>query len=426
MDGDTTYQKVTLSNGLRVLVSPMPHSRSICLSMFIGTGSRYETAAESGISHFIEHLCFKGTERRRTAKEISVAIEAVGGVLNGGTDKELTLYWCRVACLHFFLALDVLADMLCHSRFDSQDIDKERQVIIEEINLSMDSPQHRAGMLIDELLWPNQPLGRDVAGSRETVAGLTRQDILNYFGHQYLANNIVISISGNITPEEAVAKVEETFADLHRGMPRPWYPADDHQESPQLCVEVRDTEEAHLYLAVRGLSLGHPDRFALSLLNVVLGGGMSSRLYTEIREKRALTYAIHSSVNQFLDSGSLSIYAAVAPKNLFTTVEAIVEELSRLKAAPIPDAELSKAKELCKGRLLLRMEEPPSVANWLGAQELLLGQVLSLDEVTAAIDSIQASELERLAGELLVTEKLNLAVVGPSGDGEHIEQLLQL
>ncbi len=419
------YQKTILDNGLQVISSTMPHTFSVCIGIFIGAGSRYERAEQAGVSHFIEHLCFKGTQQRKTAKEISEAIEGVGGMLNGGTDEEFTVYWCKVAHHHFSLAVDVLADMILHSKFDPQDIERERQVIIEEINMGLDSPQHQVGLLIDEVLWQNQPLGRDVAGTKSTVSALTRQEILGYLAHQYLPNNTVVGIAGDITHQEAVDKLKRALSRWQGGMSQTWYPANDEQHRPQLRIEPRDTEQAHLCLAVRGLSLAHPDRFVLDLLSVVLGEGMSSRLFVEIREKRALAYAIYSYVNHFLDTGSLSIYAGVDPKHVSTAITAIVAELHRLKQG-IPEFELSKAKGLAKGRLLLRMEDTRSVAGWLGAQELLLGKIFTIDEVVSIIDSIQASDLVRVAENLLVSERLNLAIVGPVPDEQHIRELLHL
>ncbi len=203
------YQKTILSNGLRIVNSTMPHTRSVCVGVFIGTGSRYEKDDEAGVSHFIEHLCFKGTQRRATSKEISGAIEGVGGILNAGTDRELTVYWCKVARSHFHLAVDVIADMLSHSKFDPEDIEKERHVITEEINMGLDSPQNRVDTLIDELMWSNQPLGRDVIGTKVTTAALTRQNMLDYLAQQYLANNTVVSIAGDITREEVVDSLNE-------------------------------------------------------------------------------------------------------------------------------------------------------------------------------------------------------------------------
>jgi len=418
------YQKTVLDNGLCIISSVMPYTRSVCVSIFIGTGSRYERAEEAGVSHYIEHLCFKGTQRRATSKEISEAIEGVGGILNGGTDKELTVYWCKVARPHFAVAVDVLADMLCYSRFDSQDVEKERQVIIEEINMNMDSPQQRVDSLIDEIMWQDQSLGRDVAGSKATVASLSRQNILDYFTRQYLANNLVISIAGDITHEEIVDSLEKAFHSWRKGVPQAWYPANNEQHQPRWRVEPRDTEQAHLCLAVPGLPHRHPDRFTLDLLSVILGQGMSSRLFLEIREKRGLAYAIHSYADHFLDTGSLTIYAGIDPKHLSLAIGAILEELNRLKEQ-IPEREISKAKELCKGRLLLQMEDTRSVAGWLGSQELLLGEILTIDQVVSIIDSIQASDLLRVAQGLLVGERLNLAIVGAVED-KSLEGMLQL
>lgn len=416
------YQKSLLDNGLRVITSAMPHTRSVSLGVFVGTGSRYERDEEAGVSHFIEHLCFKGTQQRATAKEVSEAIEGVGGILNGGTDKELTIYWCKIARPHFALAVDVLADMLSNSKFDPADIERERQVIIEEINMSLDSPQQRVDTLIDELMWPEHPLGRDVAGTKATVSTLARQDILGYLDHHYLANNTVLTVAGDISHQEASAMLEDAFGSWRTGSPQTYLPASDKQSQPRFQSEHRDTEQAHLCLALPGLSLKHPDRFVLDLLNIILGEGMSSRLFTEIREKRGLAYAIQSYVNHHLDTGSLTIYAGVDPGHLPTAVKAIVEEIYRLKDK-VPEVELTKAKELSKGRLLLRMEDTRSVAGWLGGQELLLGKILTVDELVSIVDSIQADDLLRVAQQLLIADKLNLAVVGPVKD-KRLEELL--
>ena len=419
------YHKITLDNGLRLITAPMPHTRSICLAFFIGTGSRYEPDAEAGISHFIEHLCFKGTERRPTSKEISEAIEGTGGILNGGTNKELTTFWCKVASPHFPLALDVLTDLLRHSKFEPSDIERERQIIIEEIDSSLDLPHHRVNMLIDKLLWPDQPLGRDVAGSKETITTLTRQQFLDYFTSHYLPNNTVVSVAGNIQQEEVIEMVREAFADWSKSeLPNP-LPADDHQDTPHFHIESKDTEQVHLCFGLRGLSFFHPDRFCLDLLNVILGEGMSSRLFINIRDRRGLAYDIHSYVSHFRDSGSLIVYAGVQPKQVKSALTAILEELSQLKSG-IPEAELTKAKELSKGRLLLRMEDSRSVVGWSGVQEILLGQVLSVDEVLSIIDAITTDNLKRIARELFITEKLNLAIVGPISKEEPLAELLKL
>ena len=419
------YQKSVLGNGLRVITGAMPHTRAVCINIFIGAGSRYEREEEAGTSHFIEHLCFKGTQRRATAKEIAEDIEGVGGLLNGGTDKEFTVYWCKVARTHFPLALDLTVDILRNSRFDAQDMERERGVIIEEINESMDSPQHRVNLLIDEVVWPAQPLGRDIAGSKETVSALSREMLLGYMSRQYVPNNTVISVAGDISHEEVLSRMSEVLDEWAVATLHPPSPAEDRQEEPRLRIERRDTEQAHICLAVRGLSIAHPDRFNLDILNVILGEGMSSRLYLEIRERRGLAYDIHSYVDHFLDSGAITIYAGVNPKRVADTVAVILEELARLKDE-VPALELTKAKELTKGRLLLRMEDTRSVAGWMGGQELLTGQIRTVDEIASIIDAITPQDLKRVAAQLLLAEKLNLAIVGPVNGEDRLFRSLRL
>jgi len=419
------YQKTTLANGLRVITATMPHTRSVTVGVFVGTGSRYEEAENSGVSHFIEHVCFKGTEKRQTAKEISESIEGVGGILNGGTDKEVTIYWCKVPQTHFGTAVDVLADMICHSTFDPVELEKERQVIIEEINMCLDNPQHSVDLLIDEVIWPAQPLGRDVAGTKDTISRISRDEMLAYMSSQYVANNSVVSVAGNVGHEEALAAVKEALEGWDSGSRREWYAADDLQGSARFRLDRRETEQAHLCLAVHGFSLSHQDRFCLDLLNVVLGDGMSSRLFQEIRERLGLAYSIHSYADHYLDTGALTVYAGVHPQQVSSCVEAVLTELRRLKTEPVPEAELRKAKEFCKGRLMLRMEDTQSVAGWLGGQELLLGTIRRVEEIVDRIESVSAVDIHRVAEQLFLSEQLNMAVVGPIEEAG-LQELLSL
>ncbi|MGD9118021.1 MAG: pitrilysin family protein [Dehalococcoidia bacterium] len=418
------HQQTTLNNGLRVITETMPQTRSVSICIFIGVGSRYESEAQAGVSHFIEHLCFRGTPKRTSARQISEAIEGVGGIINAGTDKELTVYWCKVAQPHLTLALDVLADILRNSRFDPADIERERQVITEEINMSLDSPAQLVNMLIDELLWPQHPLGRDIAGSKESVAAISRETIVDYLGQKYLPANTVVSIAGAGEHQEMVAAVEKALDGWKETKPNPSYSLYKERGFSPLRIETKETEQAHLCLALSGLPLLHPKRFSLDLLNVILGEGMSSRLFTEIRDKMGLAYNIHSYAEHFADTGSITVYAGVEPKNLQLAVKAIMEQLAHLKE-PVPRAELTKAKELSKGRLLLRMEDSRAVAGWMGGQEILTRRVLSVDEVIAIVDAITAEEIQQLARELLVSEKVRLAVVGPVAD-EPLDKLLVL
>lgn len=413
------YNKSVLDNGLRVITSTMPHSRSVSVAFLVGAGSCFESQDEAGISHFIEHLCFKGTQRRPTTKEISQDIEGVGGIINGSTDKEATVYWCKVASCHFPIALDVLSDLLLNSRFDTADMEKERLVVIEEINMNLDLPQQRVNMLVDELLWPGQPLGREIIGTKETVSSVNRGQILNYIAHRYVPNNVVVSIAGDIGHEQAVAQIEPLRGKWSAGELPTDYVTSDKQTEPRLRAESRDIEQAHLCLAVHGFSRFHPQRFVLDLLNTVLGGGMSSRLFTEIREHKGLAYDIHSYVEHFLNSGSFITYAGVDPAKVETAIAAILEELSKLRQGITPD-ELTRAKEMSKGRLQLQMENSQNVALWLGGQELLMRRILDIGEVISIIDAITIDDLEQVAGELLSSDKLNLAIVGPIEKGPSI------
>jgi predicted Zn-dependent peptidase len=406
------YNKAVLDNGLRVITSTMPHSRSVCLAILVGAGSCYESKGEAGISHFAEHLFFKGTQRRPTSKEITQDIEGIGGIINAGTDKEVTIFWCKVASSHFPIALDVLSDLLLNSRFDKKEIEQERRIISEEINMNLDLPQQRVNMLIDELLWPDQPLGRDVIGYKETVSSITREQLLNYVSRRYMPNNTVLGIAGNIQHEEAMDQIEPLFNKWAVGKLPTGYRTDDNQTEARLRIEPKDIEQAHLCLAVHGFSHSHPRRFMLDLLNTVLGGGMSSRLFTEIREHRGLAYDIYSSTDHFLNSGSFIIYAGVDPKKVEIAVAAIIEELSKIKQK-ITTSELTRAKELSKGRLHLRFEDSRNVALWYGSQEILMRQILDIDDVISIVDAITIDELKEVAEEILTDSGLNLAVIGP-------------
>ncbi len=410
---DPLYQKTTLPNGLRVLTAAMPHTRSVAVSVYVGAGSRYETPPEAGLAHYIEHLCFKGTERRPTALEISQVVDSVGGHINAATDHELTVFYCKVAQPYFELALDVLSDLVRRPLFAPEELEKERGVIVEELATIADSPAQLADLLLDETLWPGQPLGRDVAGTEETVRGITRDVALDYLHHQYVPNNTVISIAGAVTHEQVMAEIDAALGDWPRGVPKGWFPAVDGQHEPRAAVKYRSSEQAHIALAVRGLPLHHPDRHVLSLLSVVLGEGMSSRLSLELRERRGLCYDVHSYCSFFLDAGAFTLYAGVDPSKTDEALQALVAELVKLRDEGVDDDELQRAKALVKGRLLLRMEDTRAVSDWLGTQELLSAHIRTVDDVTHLIESVTTQDMVRVARSLIVRDKLNLAVVGP-------------
>ena len=406
------YKRTVLDNGLTVVTCSMPQSHSVSVALATAVGACHEVDSEAGISHFIEHLCFKGTDSRPTAKDISSAIEGIGGILNASTGREETVYWAKVTRSRMATALDLLFDIALHSVFDRAEIDKERQVVIEEINMNLDIPQHRAAMLIDSLLWPGQPLGRDVAGTRETVASIDREAMLNYVGTHYLSGNMVACVAGDVVHEDVCREIESRCRDMNRGATFKGYPIDPAQQETRVGVDTRDGEQAHVCLAVHGVSRSDPRRFAADALNVVLGGGMSSRLFTEIREKRGLAYDIHSYGEHFLSSGSMIVYAGVDPCRLDECLEALLLELARLRAG-VTEEELRRAKELVKGRLELRLEDTQNAALWYGGQQLLNGEILTLEEVCRRIEDVTLNAVSAVADDLLQTEGLSLAVVGP-------------
>ena len=420
------HQKTTLPNGLRIITAPMPHTRSVAVSIYVGAGSRYETPEQAGVSHFVEHLCFKGTEHRPTAQEISQVIDSVGGVINAATDREVTVFYCKVVRPHFDLAVDVLTDLVRRPLFAPEELEKERRVVIEELAMVADSPSQQVDLLLDETLWPDQPLGRDVAGSEASVSALTREVTFDYLQRQYVPNNTVVSVAGAISHEEAVDRVALALGDWPKGEPGTWFPAIDGQNEPRAAVKYKATEQAHLSLAVRGLPLHHPDRYALSLLSVILGEGMSSRLVMELRERRGLCYDVHSYVSYFQDTGAFAVYAGMDPANARDALGAVIDELARVQSEGVTEEELARAKELVNGRLLLRMEDTRAVSDWFGGQELLLGRIRTADEVAEVIGTLTLGDLHGVAQRLLVTDQLNLAAVGPFRSQRRFLPLLRL
>jgi predicted Zn-dependent peptidase len=412
------YKKFVLDNGLRIITNELPYINSVSIVFFISAGSYYESDQEAGISHFIEHLCFRGTKSRLNSREISQEVENKGGILNGGTDKELTVFWCKIASQHLTLAFNVLCDLIRNSRFDINDINIERQIIAEEINMSLDSPQQRVDMLMDELLWPDHPLGRDCAGKKEVVASLTRNQILNFYKGHYLPNNTVISIAGNIDSMKVANVIRINLAD--------WKPEDNAYYLPEtrtqgtsskIYIEKRNSEQVNICLGIHGLSRSHPDRFAADLISVILGEGMSSRLFVELRENQGLVYDIGSCVIHYTTTGSFVIAAGVAPSKLNNAIVSILGQLSKIKD-DISPSELEIAKEMAKGRLLLALEDSRTVANWYGAQEILSNTILDVNDVIDKIDSVKLEDVKRVLAQYFTTEELHLAVVGPVSGGE--------
>src|SRR2546421_4137919 len=389
---------------------PERHSTSVVF-MFAG-GSRLEDERLAGASHFIEHLFFKGTRRRPSPKEIADAIEGVGGFINASTDKELTAYWARVPSEHMALGLDVLSDIVANSRLDPADVERERMVILEELRMYQDQPQDYVQNLFQDLIWPGHPLGRDIAGTEESVSRLTRDDILEYADAHYRLPNLVVGAAGSLGIEETIAVVgkglglrPEIDGALNASTPGPL-------EAPRVLMRRRETEQAHICLGARALSYVHPDRYALDLLNTVLGEGMSSRLFLDIRERLGLAYDVHSFTQKLRDTGYLGVYIGVDPSKAVDAVNAAMAELRALGEREVSPEELTRAKEFTKGRLRLELETTNGVAFWLTYQELLLGEIKSIDEEVALVDGVTVADVKRVAQEVLAGP-MQMAVIGP-------------
>lgn len=407
------YEMTTLANGLRVLTVTLPHVQSVSLGFFLGVGSRYESEAIAGASHFIEHMLFKGTEQWPTALDIAEAIEGKGGVFNASTGLELTLYWAKVAAVHLPKALDVLSDMLLHATFDPAEVEKERAVISEEISYSLDAPDSLAQLLVSQLQWPNHPLGRDIVGTRQSVASLSRDSLLAYMADHYRPGKMILGLAGRVDHGEIVAWAGSHLAEWEPAPPVDCEPAPRDGHGPRMQIRFKDTEQAHITFSFAGLPRSDPDRFALRLLNLILGEGMRSRLFQKVRERLGLAYSVESYVSSLQDTGSVGLYAGVGTPRAEGAIRAILDELDRLRQEPVPETELRKALEFIQGRTALAMEDSFTIAAWYARQQLLGPEVLEPEEVMERFEAVQPTDIQCLAQTLFQEERLNLAIVGP-------------
>jgi predicted Zn-dependent peptidase len=418
------YQEHVLENGLKILMVPVDSFQSVSMGIFVGIGSRYESLPESGMSHLIEHMLFKGTENRPTAKLIAEEIEGVGGVSNAYTGQETTAYYAKVAASHLNIAVDLLTDMVRNPLFDPGEMEKERLIIGEEINMIYDIPDSWVNILLDQAIWPNHPLGQNVAGTHESLAGITRNALTAFFARCYHPQNVLITLGGAFQPNEVVDRVSQVLDDWPAA-PKPTFEkAPAPQSGPRCAIEHRPVEQGHLCLALPGLSRNHPDRYSLSVLNTILGDGMSSRLFLNIREEKGLAYAVDSSVHFLQDAGTMVVYAGVDPVRAREALTAILGELERLRNEAVPATELRKAKEYLKGRLVLGLEDSFSRAAWVAYQALFMDTIKSPEDVLNAFEAVTVEDVQRLAKEIVDPASFTLAAIGPFGPGEALSDLI--
>lgn len=412
------YEKTQLANGIRIVTTRMPHVRSATVIIYVRVGSRYESDCLAGISHFLEHMLFKGTERRPDPVLISEAIEGVGGIMNASTGRESTDYWVKVPSAHLGLAFDVLADMLRHPLFDPVELEKERHVIVEEIHGIRDTPDDYVHDLVDQALWNGHPLGRPIIGSEETVEAITRDELIAYLREHYRADRLVIAAAGDLLHEQVVELVEQYFGDLEPGPPGDPHPARLDDARPSVQLLGRPTEQAHLCLAWPALPYTDERRFVQGMLDAVLSSGMSSRLFKEIRERQGLAYEVYGYLREYADVGQGVVYTGTDVERAERALRAVRNELEKLVREPVPTEELERMKELRVGRIVMGLEDSRAVASWIGGQELVFGEVLTPEEVIARIRAVTSEEIQALAQELFHPDRFALAVIGPFDDPE--------
>ncbi len=422
------HTRKVLKNGLRVITIPMPSFESATAMVVVGAGSRYENRKNSGISHFLEHMAFKGTQKRPTAQDIAVAIDSVGGDSNAFTSKEITGYYVKAGVNHVEFCLDLLSDMLSNSKLDSSEIEKEKGVILEEMNLYEDTPARNIVDIYETLLYGDVPLGWDTIGRKEVIKALKREDFVKYMQSLYSADNITVVVAGGIDSAEVEAKAEEYFGKMKSFDTLGYEKVVQNQIKPAISIKHKKTEQVHVAVGFRSVSTDDPQKHTLSVLSAILGGGMSSRLFSEVREKRGLAYYVRTSSDHYKDAGSLFSVAGLDPKRVEEGIEVILKEYSKISGSKsgITEEELSKAKEYIKGHFVLELEDSRAVAGFFAQNEVLEKNKETPEEVLARIDKVSLKEVEEAAQKYFKNEGLNLAIIGNFEDRKRFEKLLKL
>lgn len=419
-------KKTTLKNGLRVITIPQKNTKVATALVLVRTGSKYEEKSVSGISHFLEHMFFKGTKKRKTSLKIAEDLDKVGGMYNAFTGEDYTGYYAKVNADHLSLAIDWVSDIYINSTLNEKEIEKEKGVIKEEINMYNDNPMALCQMLFTKLLYGDQPAGWDIAGTKESVSAITRKDLLDYMESQYVTKNTLVVISGNIKEKEVVKEVEILFSKLRNHDAKKNLPVIESQKKPEVLNFYKETDQTHLCLGVRTFNIFHPDRYTQTVSAAILGGMMSSRLFVKIREELGLAYYIKTGVEDNPDTGFLATRAGVDNKKLKSAVEAIIEEYKKMKKEKVSSKELKKAKEHLKGKMSISLESSDMLAYFHGMNELLEGKYYKIEEIFNLIDKVTPSDIQKMAKRIFRNDNINLSLVGPHKNKKILEDLLKI
>lgn len=420
------YKKTNISNGATLVMVPLEQTNTVTILLLVRTGSKNENDKNRGISHFLEHMFFKGTSRRPTTLDISKELDRVGGVFNAFTGKEYTGFWVKVNASNFDLAADVISDILLASKFDQTEIDKERGTIIEEMNMYLDNPIMYVPTLFENVLYKGQPLGFDEIGNRETINSVQRKDFIEYYDNYYSSENIVIAVSGNIRNKEVMSKIDRYFRGIQKSKSVKQASAYDDQSSPQMLINSRKTDQTHICIGVRAYGIENEDKYALNIISAILGGNMSSRLFTSVREKNGLAYYIHTNCENYKDVGYLVTQAGLSNEKCIKATSIILNEYKRIRDFNISKDELADAKEYLKGRMTIALESSDAMASFVAMQELYSGKILTPGEKFDKIDAVTIEDIKRVCGDIFVDRKLNLALIGPFEDDSDIKNILTL
>jgi len=420
------YKKTTLSNGLRILTVPMKNTETVTVIIMIGVGFRYETEREAGLSHFIEHMMFKGTKKRPTTLDISETLDSIGGEFNAFTGVDKTMYYAKVDAKHSEVALDVISDMFLNSKMEEAEIEREKGTIIQEINMIEDTPIIDVEIILGNLMYKKNPLGSHPTGSKKTVSAFKRKDFVDYLNRFYVANDSVVCIAGNFDEKKTLGLVKKYFSGMKKGIKPKYRKVTENQKKPELMIKQKNTDQTHFLLGSRAFDFNHKDRFALGLLSIILGGNMSSRLFIEVRERRGLAYQIKTSVDAFEDCGYLATQAGVNHDKLELTIETILNEYRKIYTEKVSRKELQKAKDFIKGKSVMSFESSDDVAMFFIDQEVKKRKIMALPEIFEKIDKVTESDILRVAKNVFQNKKLNLAVIGPHKDGKKLEKILKL
>lgn len=403
----------------------MSSARSAAVSFYVGAGAQYEPDELAGVSHLLEHCLFKGSAMHPTAADLSIAIEGVGGYINAATDREMTVYYAKVPGPDWQTAVDVIVDMVCRPRLDPAELERERSVVLEELAQIEDSPYQLVGELMAELMWRGTPLGRDIAGTPESVNAISHEATVDYWSTQYSPANTLISVAGDVDADAVLSRVSELTRDWPAADAGGRLEAGVNNDSQRVALRIKETEQTQITIALPGMTSNHPDRFVLSLLSAMLGDGMSSRLFLKVREELGLAYDVGSSLSMYRDTGVIQVAMGVDPDNVDLAIEATLGEVSRMRDG-VPVEELNRAKRLAAGRMLMGMEDSRAVSAWNGGQTLLHNRLRSIDEVYEDYQAVSLEDIQRVATEYLVEAELRLAIVGPSGEADRLGELLRL